>query len=93
MEGFGGMGGGTRGGTISHVQDSTVGGRRGEAGHPIGKDRSGREQQRIDRRDILEEAAEVVAGTATSTMTKTAIEETTMTEGEWEDPPATQGLG
>ena len=96
MEDLGGMGG-VRGGTIGHVQDSTVGGRRGEAFRPLDTDRSGRERRRIDQRAVSEEAAEVVTGaateTVTATVTETATDATMMTEGEWENYPATRGLG
>ena len=92
-EGSWGYGGGrTRGGTIGHVQDSIVGGRRGEAGRPLVIDRSGGERRWIDWRVVSEEAAEVVAGVATATVMSTATEATTMTEGEWGYPPATRVL-
>ena len=67
------------GGIISQVQYLTVGIRRGEAGHPLGMERSGGERRRLDRWDILEEATEVVSVTATTTAT--ASESTTMMEG------------
>ena len=41
----------------------------------------------------MEKAAEVVADAATETMMATEKDEKTMTEGEWEYPPATRGLG
>ena len=37
--------------------------------------------------------AEVVAGTATATVTAKEMEATMMTVGGWEDTPATQGIG
>ena len=79
--------------TISHVQDSTVGGRRGEAGRPLSTDRSGGEQRRIYRGDVSEDAAKVVAGVATSMVMVTVMESTAMTEGVLEDTPVMQGLG
>ena len=82
-----GYGGGARGVTIGHFQDLTVCRRRGGAGRPLGMDRSGREQRRIDRRAVSEQAAEVVTGAATATTI--ATEATMMTEVEWEDPPVT----
>ena len=87
MEDIGGTRGLARGGTIGNVKYSTVGRRRGEAGRPLGTERSDGERQRIDQRAILEEAAKVVAGTAMATTA--AMEATNMTEGGWEDPPAT----
>ena len=88
-----GYGGEAIGVTIGRVQYLMVGGVRGEAGLPIGTDGSGGEWQRIDRRAISDGAHEVDTGAATETVTVTEIEETTMTEGEWEDPRTTQGLG
>ena len=35
----------------------------------------------------------VVVGVATTAVMEKAMEATTMTEGKWEDSPATQGLG
>ena len=56
-------------------------------------DRSGVERRWIDRQDVSEESAKVVAGTAMATVTETAMDAMTMVEGVWEDPPATRGLG
>ena len=76
-----GTGVSTRGGTIGHIQDSMLIGRRGEAGHLLGTNRSGGEYQWIDRRAVSEEAAKVIAGTATATVTATATDAKTMMEG------------
>ena len=50
-------------------------------------DRCGGERRRIDQRDILEDAAKVVAGVAMATVTAMVMttDSTTITEGEWED--------
>ena len=77
---------------IGHVQDSAVGGRRGEAGQPLGTDRSGGERQWIYLRAIWEEEAEVFVGAATATVMVTSMEATTIMDGGWEDPPAKRGI-
>ena len=41
----------------------------------------------------MEEEAEAVAGAETEKLTVAATGLTTMTEGEWDDHPVTQGLG
>ena len=50
-------------------------------------DRSGIEWKLIDERAVSEGSAEVVTGAETAM--DTSNEATTMTEGEWEDPPET----
>ena len=90
---WGCRGGGKRGVTIGHVRNLTVGGRRGEAGCPLGTDGSGGERRRVDERAVSEEEEEVVVGAETVTVTTTETEAKTMTEGGWEDPPATRGIG
>ena len=87
MEDLGGTGGRTRGGTIGHVCYLAFSGRRGEAGHLLGTDRSDGERRQIYQQAVSEEAAKIVAGAATVTPTETKAN--TMKEGEWDDPPAT----
>ena len=82
MEDLGGTGGGgyERGNDWSRPR-FTVSGRQGEAGRPLGTDRSSGKWRRIDWQVVLKEADEVVAGAATEMMTATEVMK--MTEGGW----------
>ena len=81
MEVIGGTGG-TREGTISHVQYSIVSKRRRDEGHPLGMDRNGGEWQQIDQWAVSKEADGFVSGAAMLTVTEAETEAKTMREGE-----------